>query len=161
MNPALSEKLTVRVRPDESWKPLMRAAAHEVFLLMAGTGFESADFPPDSPLGEVSAMVGMAGSLCGVFRIRCSKEAAASIASKMPCGEEDAAQLCDAMAEICNMVAGNFKDKITGLSGGCMLSLPTVVVGEDYDVFSPSRDHVEVALKYEGSPVRLTLEISG
>ena len=161
MNPALSEKSAARVRPDESWKPLMQAAAHEVFLLMAGTEVHPEDFPPDPPLGEVSAMVGMAGSLCAVFRIRCSKEVAASIAGKMLGGQVDATQICDAMGEISNMVAGNFKDKITGLSDGCMLSVPTVVVGEDYDVFSPSRDHVEATLKYEGRPVRLSLEISG
>jgi Chemotaxis phosphatase CheX len=34
---------------------------------------------------------------------------------------------CDAFGEICNMIAGNFKNKISGLGNGCMLSVPTII----------------------------------
>jgi CheY-specific phosphatase CheX len=40
-----------------------------------------------------------------------------------------------ATSEICNMVAGNFKNKISGLGDGCcMLSPTSVITGEDYTV---------------------------
>jgi len=38
-------------------------------------------------------------------------------------------QLEDAVGEVCNMVAGNFKNKISGISDGCKLSVPTVITG--------------------------------
>jgi chemotaxis protein CheX len=99
---------------------------------------------PDGDLG-VTAMVGLAGQLCGVLNIHCNSHAAALMASKMlhvpfdQVGEG----MSDALGEICNMVAGNFKNKVPGLGDGCMLSPPTVITGSDYDLHSlgasPSR----------------------
>jgi chemotaxis protein CheX len=160
MNPALSEKSTSHFRPDATWHPLIQAAAHEVFQMMVGTEVQPGDFPPEPQVGEVSAMVGLAGALCAVFRIRCPQDVAANIATKMLGGQGDPSQVCDAMGEICNMVAGNFKGKISGLSDQCMLSVPTVVVGADFNVYSSSQERIEVTLTYDGKPVWLTLEIS-
>lgn len=108
-------------------------------------------------------MVGMAGALCGVLRLRCSEQTAVSIATKMLGGHEPGAlsDTCDAIGEISNMVAGNFKAKIAGLCDACMLSVPTVVVGVDYDVYSlASPERVEVSMTYEGQPLWVGLEIS-
>lgn len=160
MNPALSEKSTPRLQPDSSWKAMLESAAREVFQIMVGTTIKPAASPPEQQ-GEISAMVGMAGAICAVFRIRCSQDAASSIASKMLRRQGDNSQICDAMGEICNMVAGNFKNKITGLADGCMLSVPTVVVGDDFNVYSPaSHGLLEVSFEYEGKPIWVTLEIS-
>lgn len=41
-------------------------------------------------------------------------------------------QQWDAIGEICNMVAGNFKAKLPGVGERCMLSVPTIVVGSNY-----------------------------
>ena len=107
-------------------------------------------------------MVGMAGAICAVFRIACSLETASSIATKMLGGQGDRDQISDAMGEICNMVAGNFKGKISGLADGCMLSVPTVVVGENFSVYSLSgQDRVQVCVEYDGKPIWITLELSG
>jgi CheY-specific phosphatase CheX len=38
----------------------------------------------------------------------------------------------DALGELCNMVARNFKAKIPTLSDHCMLSVSTVISGENY-----------------------------
>jgi chemotaxis protein CheX len=160
MNPALSEKAAVRVCPDATWPALMQTSAYEVFQMMVGTEVQPGNFPAQPQLGEVSALVGMAGAICAVFRIRCSKEVAANIATKMLGGKEDQGQICDAMGEICNMVAGNFKDKIASLADHCMLSVPTVVVGGDFNVYSSGHERVEAPLTYDGKPVWITLEIS-
>ena len=63
------------------------------------------------------------------------------MASKMLEVEEDktGSELADAMGEICNMVAGNFKNKIAGLSAGCMLSVPTVITGSELRFTLPGR----------------------
>ena len=66
----------------------------------------------------------------------------------------------DAVGEICNMVAGNFKNKISGMGDGCMLSVPTVITGGDYSVHSMVNENIHVTLLFEGEPVVLSLEIT-
>ncbi len=83
-------------------------------------------------------MVGLAGQLCGVFSVRCDGKAAALITSKMlgVAVDKVGPEVADAIGEVCNMVAGNFKNKISGLAEGCMLSPPTVITGSDYTMRS-------------------------
>jgi len=40
-------------------------------------------------------------------------------------------EVADALGEVCNMVAGNFKNKIPGPAEGCMLSPPNDGPSED------------------------------
>jgi hypothetical protein len=58
------------------------------------------------------------------------------------------------------MVAGNFKSKVTTLADHCMLSVPTVIWGEDY-VLQTVLPHegFEVVLSFEGDPLWFTLVI--
>ena len=105
-------------------------------------------------------MVGMAGALCGMTTIRCTRATATKLAALM-LGEEansNPASARDALGELCNMVAGNFKAKITGLADACMLSVPTVITGEDYsmDTAEPA-EGVAVALVFEGENIWVTL----
>ena len=107
-------------------------------------------------------MVGMAGALCGMTTIRCSAETAIRLASKMA-GDEAAKDpniVSDALGELCNMVAGNFKAKITSLADHCMLSVPTVISGDNYilQAAEPS-EALQVPLNFEGSPVWISLVI--
>jgi chemotaxis protein CheX len=70
-------------------------------------------------------------------------------------------EVSDALGEICNMVAGNFKNKIAGLGDGCMLSPPTVITGADYDLHSlADSPGLEVKLLFEGLPIVITLQIN-
>ena len=41
----------------------------------------------------------------------------------------------DALGEICNIIAGYFKAK-AGLGDACKLSVPTIIVGQDYKFHS-------------------------
>ena len=145
----------------ESWVPLLEVAAREVFDLMLGC--ELAAFEPGSedPL-DVTSMVGLAGQLQGVLSVRCNKASALIMASKMLGVEPDKVgdALADALGEIGNMVAGNFKNKISGLGDGCMLSVPTVVMGNDYDVHSVANsDTVELRLLFEKKPIIIGMSI--
>ena len=113
---------------------------------------------------NITAMVGLAGQLCGVTRICCSRKSATIMASKMLGVEEDknGSELADAMGEICNMVAGNFKNKIAGLSDGCMLAVPTVITGSNYDLHSPAdSETLELKLLFENMPIVISLAIHG
>jgi chemotaxis protein CheX len=106
-------------------------------------------------------MVGIAGPLSATFTLRCSFDTAARIAAQMlaiPI-EQAEAQKCDAIGEVCNMVAGSFKEKI-GLGGKCMLSVPTVLTGRDYQIRSRSvYVRVELPLIYEKEPIWIALDI--
>ena len=145
----------------ECWVPTLRLAMQEVFDLMLAYQLEiPAEAPPEEGL-EITAMVGLAGQLCGVLTLRCNARSAARMASRM-LGvdvETAGAEMWDAVGEICNMVAGNFKNKISGLGDGCMLSVPTVITGADYDVHPMVNENIRTVFLFEGEPVVLTLEI--
>jgi len=161
MNHAITESSQSRVRPDGTWEGIIINASREVFDLMVATDVQSITKPESFP-GKVSAMVGLAGSLCAVLRVRCSDSAAKSIATKMLGGQEITDHAAyDAIGEVCNMIAGNFKAKITGLASACSLSVPTVVVGEDYDLFPlGGHERFEIFLEYDTEPLCVILDIS-
>ncbi len=147
----------------QSWAPLMELATREVFELMLGAELKpGTDDNSDSPPFDITAMVGLAGQLCGVLTIRCSRQTAAQMASKM-LGSQPAADsqdVKDAFGEVGNMIAGNFKNKISGMGDACMLSVPTVITGTDYSVHSlADSDGLELRQLFEGSPFLITLEI--
>ena len=145
-----------------NWKTIMECAAVEVFELMAGVRLELSPVSTEEPRGEQTAMVGMAGALCGMTTLRCSQVTAAKFASLM-LGEDAASNPSsarDALGELCNMIAGNFKSKISTLGDHCMLSVPTVITGEDYslDTAEPS-EGLSVILMFNGEPIWVSLII--
>lgn len=159
-----------RVPPDPAWKSVLECATLEVFEMMAATRLTP--YVPPAPAQHVqsvartkkqsglTAMVGMAGVLCGITTIHCSSDTAIRLASKMA-GDEAAKDpniVNDALGELCNMVAGNFKAKISSLADHCMLSVSTVITGENYALQSaePS-ESLNIQLAFEGSQIRVSL----
>jgi chemotaxis protein CheX len=144
-----------------SWDVVLEIAAREVFELMLGCKLTK----PASPLTEapeMTAMVGLAGRLCGVMILRCSGESSILMASRMlgvqPC--EIGREGCDAFGEICNMIAGNFKNKISGLGKDCMLSVPTVISGGHYNIHPLSgSEAIELTLLFESRPIGISLQL--
>jgi chemotaxis protein CheX len=163
MNPALDSKVQNAVRPDASWSSLLQVGAKEVFQIMLQT--ELANLPNVAELvpgGDVTAMVGMAGALCGVMSIRCDEKTAEKITGRMlgSVGAVDPKDVPDAIAEICNMVAGNFKSKITQLAEHCLLSVPTVIRGNDYELVTVSDGgQITVGMTYEAAPIWFCLAV--
>ncbi|MFZ0285054.1 MAG: chemotaxis protein CheX [Terriglobales bacterium] len=155
-----SEMLSANGR-HEDWVPLMEVAAREVFELMLGCHLAVPESPSQADMG-ITSMVGLAGKLCGVLSVRCDAKSAALMTSKM-LGikvDEVEAEMTDAMGEIANMVAGNFKNKISGLGDSCMLSPPTVITGSDYDMHSlADSPAVELNLLFESMPIVISLQI--
>jgi len=145
----------------ENWISLIEVAAREVFELMLDSQLTLPATAEETHVG-VTAMVGLAGQLCGVLSIRCTGKTAALMTSKMlgvgldTVGDE----VADALGEVCNMVAGNFKNKIAGLGNRCMLSPPSVITGSDYDLHSLAvSPALEVRLLFEGLPVLVSLHV--
>jgi chemotaxis protein CheX len=148
-------------RSHENWIPLLDTAAKEVFELMLGCQLKASASAEETNM-DVTAMVGLAGQLCGVLSVRCDKRTAALMTSKMlgVALDKVGPEIADALGEVCNMVAGNFKNKIAGLAEGCMLSPPTVITGSDYDLHSMADSPaVEVRMLFESMPIAISLQI--
>lgn len=156
-----TERLADNSTNRESWIPLLELSVREVFELMLGCTLTLPEGPSEEPM-DITAMVGVAGRLCGVMSVQCSTKSSTIMASHM-LGVEPAQigpEMCDAFGEICNMIAGNFKNKIAGLGDGCMLSVPTVVTGSDYSLRSlTDAPALEVRLLFEDKPVVISLQI--
>jgi chemotaxis protein CheX len=143
------------------WRTVLGDSAMEVFATMVGPGITSTAEGSTSGTTNVTGIVGIAGAVRAILTLRCSAQSAIKIASQMlmvPL-EEAAAQQCDAIGEICNMVAGQFKAKI-GFEDKCMLSVPTVIRGSDYRLHSvPNSERLDITLLYEQEPILFALEI--
>jgi chemotaxis protein CheX len=109
----------------QNWTPLLDTAVKKVFELMLGSELTQAGIAEPTNM-QITAMVGLAGQLCGVLSVRCSEKSAALMTSRMLGVGLDKVgpEVADALGEICNMIAGNFKHKVAGLAEGCMLSPP-------------------------------------
>jgi chemotaxis protein CheX len=146
----------------QEWIPMLQLAATEVFELMLGSQLALADPQAPEVQPNITAMVGLAGALCGVLSVHCDDKTAGLMASKMLGVEVDKVgpDVSDAIGEVCNMVAGNFKNKISGLGDGCMLSPPTVVTGSDYNLHSlADSPGLEVHMLFESLPLVISLQV--
>lgn len=144
------------------WREVLHYAATEVFSMMVGAQVKDPDQKELPVPRELAGMVGLAGDLCGVLTLHCSANSAVKIASRML--GVDLAQASqhqfDAVGEMCNMIAGNFKANIPGLEDKCMLSVPTVISGPDYRVHSLEvGERIELPIIFEEEPIWIILEI--
>jgi chemotaxis protein CheX len=162
MSSTMNRTSAATVRPEAGWKSILECAALEVFQMMAGADLQQVPSPPDEPSGQHTAMVGLAGALCGMLTIRLGDSTASKLASFMLGGDAASNQstIRDALGELCNMVAGNFKSKISTLADHCMLSVPTVISGEDYvmEAAEPS-EGFRVALSLDGQLIWVSIVI--
>jgi chemotaxis protein CheX len=152
----------VRVRPDQGWTMILEQAAIEVFEMMAGARLEPLPTSEEKAAGDRTAVVGMAGALCGMTTIRCSSAVAAKLAGRMLGGTPPTSfsTVGDALGELCNIVAGHFKAKFPNLEDACMLTIPTVISGADYHLrVRGSTETFQSALRYEGELVWVSLTV--
>jgi len=146
----------------ENWLPLLQSAAQEVFALMLAC---SLDVPPEALPEEafdMISMVGLAGELSGTLTLRCSEKAAAHMASRMLgiTVQTADAEICDAVGEICNMIAGNFKHQISSMEDFIVLSVPTVIRGANcYADSAAGVPTLRTTLLFEGELLTVSLEI--
>ena len=146
----------------QEWHGVLCQAVKEVFSLMVGAEVAvHSDLILDTQ-ADVTAMVGLAGELCGLLTIRCSSKTAVAMASRMLDTEvaEASPHQADAIGEICNMIAGNFKAKIAGLEDKCLLSVPTVITGPSYEIHSLEMEFkIQIPFSLETQPFWVVLEL--
>lgn len=95
---------------EENWLPVLELAVEEVFEIMLGSRVKPITQPELKPIGEFTAMVGLAGALCGILTVCCDAKTAAEVAKRMLGDTADSrSQIADALGEVCNMIGGNFE----------------------------------------------------
>ena len=143
------------------WEQLLELAAREVFELMLGSPVH-AESGAIVASKDVTSMVGLAGTMSGVLSVHSNDRGATLMTARMlrVAPENVSGHKTDALGEICNMVAGNFKMKIPGMGEGCLLSPPTVITGSDYRLHSGHRPAIQLGFMFEGQPVVITLQLN-
>jgi chemotaxis protein CheX len=82
-----------------------------------------------------------AGALSGICELSVGRAGSLAITSAMLGGVEGAPgneSVCDAIGELCNMLAGGWKNRVPLLGAACSLSVPTVIEGTAYQVHRPA-----------------------
>jgi chemotaxis protein CheX len=146
---------------EQNWLPILECATQEVFEIMLGCQVKPVEPSEPKLEGGFTAIVGLAGALCGVVTVRCSAKTAGQITKSMLGNTADSAEeVADALGEICNMIAGNFKNKLAGTDERCMLSVPTVISGGEYRFHSLiDGNSMETILLFEDAPVAVCLQL--
>jgi len=165
---ALSTDAAVRPATPEPaeavWLRLLETATREVFETMLGEPASPAVCDVDElpPAPDFTALVGLSGALEGSLRVRCQAVSACLMGSRMagtPLDLQDEL-VVDALGEIANMVAGNFKSKIPGLADACRVSVPTVLRGQEFTMESMARGEIlESCFLFHGSPFWVSLDL--
>lgn len=68
---------------EEDWLPTLELAILEVFEIMMGCKVKASTEAASLPKGGFTAIVGLAGALCGVVTVCCSAETAGHLAKAM------------------------------------------------------------------------------
>ena len=146
---------------EQNWLPILERATQEVFEIMLGCQVTLAEPSEHKVASGFTAIVGLAGALCGVVTVCCSAKTAGQIAKGMLGDMADSAgQAVDALGEMCNMIAGNFKNKLAGTDERCMLSVPSVISGGEYRFHSLVKGKsMETVVLFEDAPVGVRLQL--
>ena len=112
-------------------------SVEEVLGLMLGVPVNVAkDTAVESDSVTLTAVIGLAGALSGAYTVLVPSEAAMQMTACMAGIEITTVDetVIDGLGEITNMLAGAWKSKIASLNAACLLSVPTVVTGTQYEV---------------------------
>lgn len=110
---------------------------------------------------EVVALIGFSGSLKGTAALALPNDTCMAMVSKLlgEPDEQDEATVSDTISEFVNIIAGSAKATISEEIGEVLqLSLPIVLRGDDYEIYSPSSSvWLEVPFKTELGELTLRL----
>jgi chemotaxis protein CheX len=120
-------------------KELMLRNSTQVFTTMLDTNI--CQIPEDQPRESgreerMVALIGFGGAHTGNCMITCSKFVACKVASIMLMDDYQTVgdEVMDAYGEIANMVFGNVKTDLEEHLGPLTLTIPTVIVGERFNI---------------------------
>ncbi len=96
-------------------------------------------FKDESPKTEISAVIGVTGSLSGSAVISFPESIALKVASSMLMDEKTDIndEVKDAIGEFANIAIGKARNTIVDSGANIKISPPTIIVGRDHKVFFP------------------------
>ncbi len=142
----------------------VRAATEEVFTTMLGLEIQAGEPYVETntpgPSDGVASLVGLAGPWTGTGSIYCSAPFACKICSQFLMTEFHSVdeEVLDAVAELANMIIGNFKNMIEVEVGPLMLSIPTVVFGRNFTTRNLGK-HEWTVIPFQCGDERLLVQI--
>jgi chemotaxis protein CheX len=88
----------------------------------------------------LTAVIGLAGALSGAYTVLVAAPGAIKMTSCLMGMEVDTLEesVYDGLGEVTNMLAGAWKSRIASLNSACLLSVPTIVTGTQYEVHERS-----------------------
>lgn len=91
-----------------------------------------------SPRHELSAVIGVTGKVAGTIVVSMSESAALGVLDRMVGikAPEINTEVCDAVGELTNMIAGSAKAQLERLE--LSISIPNIVSGKNHNVHYPS-----------------------
>jgi chemotaxis protein CheX len=133
------------------------AATQDVFGTMLGMeaqpGEPYTDHSSTNPIDGVVSLLGLAGAWIGSGSVSMSASLACKISSQFLMAEYPAVneEVLDAVAEVTNMIVGNFKTTIEDILGPMGMSIPTVIFGRNFTTRSIASDEwTSVPFNIEG-----------
>lgn len=117
---------------------LISTATEEVISTMLGLEVRAGEAIPEQgapgPTNGVVSLVGMAGAWIGTGSISCSASTACRLSSRFLMTEYESVNedVLDAVAELTNIIIGNFKSVVEEKLGPMGLSIPTVIFGRNF-----------------------------
>lgn len=142
------------------------SATEEVFDTMLAIPIHSQP-PVTGPLdvpANVVATVAFAGHRKGLVVVYTSLAAARHITSTMlgiPLQEVNG-EVPDAMGEIANMVAGQFRNRLAAVEPPSDISVPTVTIGTDFStLYSSAVQRSRCPFDMQGEPISVELILTG
>lgn len=143
---------------------LLDQTVEEVLGMMMGVPVAVSDTtvtPSNSPI-TITGVIGLAGALSGAFSVVINEIGARQITASMMGMEITALDdtVLDGIGEITNILSGAWKLKIPSLSSACLLSVPTVVTGTQYDVHRKSFSF-KLSRSYRFNDSAFTITICG
>jgi len=159
----------------EATKPLapetvvavVRAATRTLFdTMIGGVAEELPEYRTSTVVEDeesIFCLIGFSGQMVGSGSLHCSRKCALQLASALlltPYEEVDA-EVLDAVAEITNMIVGNFKTAMEDDYGVLGISTPTVIYGQRYAARNfGSCEWVVVPFRYEEQDfdIRISLQ---
>ena len=144
---------------------LLDQTVEEVLGMMMGVPVSVSDTtvaPSNAPV-TITGVIGLAGALSGAFSVVINEFGARQITASMMGMDEVPTiddTVLDGIGEITNILAGAWKLKVPSLSSACLLSVPTVVTGTQYDVHRKSSTF-KLSRSYRFNDSAFTITICG
>ena len=109
------------------------------------------DSGPETERSVLVSMIGLSGPWAGVGSLHCSAGLAAEIHQRMFMAEEKehgvTDEVMDAVAEVNNMIVGNFKHAVAEQLGVLMMSIPTTIYGQEF-VMKSQADSQNLGIRF-------------